>query len=134
VQSVSALVLLVGLTWFDVFERRATNYVLALAFLAFAAHWVAMGVTRIRGASTELEAWMGIPLAAVAALAAWTFFAANNTGYAIGFGLLFCVYVADSLRAFHAFAGADRVQGAVQFVTGLWMIYLTYAVVLGVTR
>jgi hypothetical protein len=133
VQSVSAVILLVGLTWFGVFEHKPPMYAIALAFLAMAAHWLAMGVTRIRGADTDLEAWMGFPMLAVSALTAWVFFAANDVPIAIGFVLLVLVYAADIVRAFHLFAAADRVQGSAQFIAGWWMLYLAYAVTLTLT-
>lgn len=134
VQSISATILFVGLTWFGVFKSNPANYVLALAFVVQAAHWLAMGATRMRGADSDLEAWMGLPLIALAALAARVLFSAHETWMAIGFVILGVVYAADSMRGFHLFPGAQRVQGAVQFLAGWYMIYLSYSLVMSITQ
>lgn len=133
VQLTSAVLLWVGLTWFGVFVQKPAAYVLAVAFLAQGAHWVAMGAVRLRGADTDGEAWWSIPLLALMVLVAWIEFAHGDVPIAIAFVLLGLVYASDAAHGFHLYPAAERVQGGVQLAAGCWMLYLCYAIALTFT-
>lgn len=133
VQTVASIVMLVGLTWFGVFEAKPDRYFLAVAFLGFAAHWLAMGFVRYTGVSELVEGWMGLPFFCIAFLGIWIFLAAGDIGVAIAFMLLSLVYLADSAFGFQLVRGAKRLQGLCQFTTGWWLIYLVWAITLDYT-
>jgi hypothetical protein len=48
-QLLTGLILLVGLTWFQVFSDNLALYLAALAFSAYDIHWFALGWNQYRG-------------------------------------------------------------------------------------
>lgn len=134
IQSVSAFVLFVGMTWFGVFKSKPYSYFLIVAFMAYATHWFAMGWTRYVHADKRLEGWMAVPLLLISALGAWVMAAVPDVPIAIAFALLACIYAADAIRGFHPAAWSMRLQGAVQFATAWWLMYLVWAIVLTYTK
>jgi hypothetical protein len=131
-QLVTGLLLFVGLTWFQVFDDRAL-YMAALAFTAFGIHWFALGWNRYQGNDARPNAGMSIGFIVLSVTGMVVFFAAGAWPLGLLFVGLTAVYVAD----FAAAVGvglAPRLLGVVHIVTGLWLMYLTFATVLDIAR
>jgi hypothetical protein len=133
VQTVSAVILFVGMTWFGVFESKPYAYFLIIAFLSYAAHWLGMGWTRFALADERIEGWMGIPFCTISVLGVWVMFAAGDAATAIAFILLSLVYAADAAHGFRPSVTMERVQGFVQVCTACWLLYLVWAITLSYT-
>lgn len=130
IQTISASVILIGMTWFPAFATDKKLYFLGLAFLGFATHWLAMGFVRFFGASKAVEGWMALPFMVLCALGVTVLWAKGDIPLVIAFCLLFLVYTADGVRAVTQSEVTLRVQGLAQFITGWWLMYLVWAVVL----
>jgi hypothetical protein len=131
-QLVTGLLLFVGLTWFQVFDDRAL-YMAALAFSAFGIHWFALGWNRYQGNDARPNAGMSIGFIVLSVTGMVVFFAAGAWPLGLLFVGLTAVYVVD----FAAAVGvglAPRLLGVVHIVTGLWLMYLTFATVLDIAR
>ena len=59
-QFLTGVILIVGLTWFGVFDNAAPLYMAAVAFTAFGVHWFVVAHRRYIGASPAPEGWMSI--------------------------------------------------------------------------
>jgi hypothetical protein len=99
----------------------------ALAFTAFGVHWFAIGTRRIIGSSALPEAWMAIGFSLLSILDVLIFFAAGDAPVGILFIGLTLIYLTEVPANFGVFAGVHRLVGFWQFITGLWLMYLTYA-------
>jgi hypothetical protein len=126
-QFLTGVYLMVGLTWFGVFAGAAPLYMAALAFTAYGVHWFAIGTRRIIGSSPQPEAWMAISFSLLSILGALIFFGAGDAPVGILFIGLTLIYLTEVPTNFGVFAGGHRLIGFWQFVTGLWLMYLTYA-------
>ena len=140
-QFLAGVILFVGLTWFQVFTNNRALYMAALAFTAYGVHWFALGWNRYRGTDARPNGYMSIPFIIISVLGLTVFFDAGDWPV----GLLFCgltaVYVSEFFASFRILArpmGAGReplnlgekALGVVHIVTGLWLMYLTFATVL----
>jgi hypothetical protein len=121
--------LAVGLTWFGVFDKEAPLYMAALAFTAYGVHWFALAHRRFIGSSSGADGWMAIPFTFISLLGVLVFALAGDIPVAILFVGLTLIYLVEIPTRFGAFARGARVVGLVQFVTGIWLMYLTYGVV-----
>jgi hypothetical protein len=128
-QFLTGVYLMVGLTWFTVFQSDPPLYMAALAFTAYGIHWFAMAYRRYIGASGDLEAWMAIPFLMLSILGAVVFALAGAPAVAILFIGLSLVYATEIPTHFGVLSG-QRLVGLWQVLTGLWLIYLTYGTVL----
>src|SRR2546423_4851751 len=128
-QFLTGVYLMVGLTWFTVFQRDPPLYMAALAFTAYGIHWFALAYRRYIGASSELEAWMAIPFLLLSILGAAVFAKAGASAVAILFVGLSLIYATEIPTRFGVLRG-ERLVGFWQVLTGLWLIYLTYGTVL----
>ena len=131
-QLVTGLLLFVGLTWFQVFDDRSL-YMAALAFTAFGIHWFALGWNRYRGNDARPNAGMSVAFIVRSATGIVVFFGAGAWPLGLLFVGLTAVYVAD----FGAAVGvgpAAQLLGVVHLVTGLWLMYLTFATALDLAR
>jgi hypothetical protein len=129
-QFITGVYLTVGLTWFGVF-REPPLYMAALAFTAYGVHWFSMAHRRYIGASGEPDAWMAIPFFLVSALGAIAFGEAGEYPLVILFIGLSLIYLTEIPTDFGVFAG-HRLVGFWQFLTGVWLMYLTWATVMNV--
>jgi hypothetical protein len=124
-----------------VFTNNRALYMAALAFTAYGVHWFALGWNRYRGTDARPNGYMSIPFIIISVLGLTVFFDAGDWPV----GLLFCgltaVYVSEFFASFRILArpmGAGReplnlgekALGLVHIVTGLWLMYLTFATVL----
>ncbi|MFJ4467701.1 hypothetical protein ACIP2X_09545 [Streptomyces sp. NPDC089424] len=130
-QFLAGVILFVGLTWFEVFKEPPL-YMAALAFSAYGIHWFALGWDRYRGNDARVNAGVGVAYMVLSALGATVFFAADDWPVGLVFVGLFCVY----LSKFVASLGvpvAERVMGLFRLLTAVWLLYLTFAVVVNFT-
>jgi len=131
-QFLTGVYLMVGLTWFAVFQRDPPLYMAAVAFTAYGIHWFALAYRRYIGAASELEAWMAIPFLLLSILGAIVFGAAGASAVVILFVGLSLIYATEIPTHFGLLQG-QRLVGLWQILTGIWLIYLTYGTVLNVT-
>jgi hypothetical protein len=126
-QLVTGLVLFVGLTWFPVFTDDRVLYMAALAFSAYGIHWFALGWNRYRGNDPRPNAGMSVAFTVISALGVTVFFSAGDWPVGLLFVGLVAVYVCDFLVAIGR-KPFERALGVVHVVTGLWLMYLMFAV------
>ncbi|MGI9057555.1 MAG: hypothetical protein ACR2H5_03170 [Ktedonobacteraceae bacterium] len=107
-QFITGIVLLIGLTWFNVFGKGgAPLYMAALAFTAYGIHWFAMGHRRFIGASAQPDAWMAIAFFVLSVLGV-VFIAASDVPVAIVFIGLSLIYLSEFPFRFGFFSMGGR--------------------------
>lgn len=131
-QFVTGIVLLIGLTWFNVFGKAAPLYMAAVAFTAYGIHWFAMGHRRFIDSSAQPDAWMAIAYFILSVLGVVVFFMANDVPVAIVFIGLSLIYLTEAPFRFGVFSGGGRLVAVWQLLTGIWLMYLTWAVVFNI--
>lgn len=136
-QFITGAYILVGLTWFQVFSKPPADtsafYMAGLAFTAYGIHWFAMAHRRYIGASASPDAWMAIAFFLLSLLGAIVFFAVPDVPVAIVFIGLSLIYLTESPTRFGVFPAGARLVGLWQVLTGIWLIYLTWAVTLNLS-
>jgi hypothetical protein len=133
-QFITGVYLFLGLTLFGTFRTPAL-YMAALAFTAYGVHWFALGWNRLREADARVNAGMCIAFLLISILGIIVFFNVHDAPVGGVFIGLACVYVTEffaSLRIDLPTVGpaAERALGFVRIGTGLWLMYLVFAVVL----
>ena len=137
-QLVAGLFLFAGLTLFGTFTA-APLYMAALAFTSYGIHWFAIGWIRIRGRSdSRINVGMTIAFTAISVLGTLVFLGAHDDPVAGVFIGLICVYVADlvaSMKPDLPKVGSigERALGFFHLGTGLWLLYMMFAVTLDFT-
>jgi hypothetical protein len=129
-QFITGVYLMVGLTWFSVF-REPVLYMAAVAFTAYGIHWFAMAHRRYIGASSGPDGWMAIPFSLISVLGVIAFAHAADYPVAILFIGLSLIYLTEIPTRFELFPG-HRLVGLWQFLTGIWLMYLTWATVMNI--
>jgi hypothetical protein len=133
-QFITGVYLFLGLTLFGTFTT-APLYMAALAFTAYGVHWFALGWIRLRRADARANIGMTIAFLALSVLGIIVFFKSGDDPVGGLFIGLACVYVAE----FFATLGpdvptlgrpAEKALGFFHLGTGLWLMYLVFAVVL----
>jgi hypothetical protein len=133
-QFLTGTYLFLGLTLFGTFTA-APLYMAALAFTAYGVHWFALGWIRLRRADARANIGMTVAFLAISVLGIIVFFKAGDDPVGGLFIGLACVYVAE----FFATLGpdvpkvsgpAEKALGFFHLGTGLWLLYLVFAVVL----
>jgi hypothetical protein len=127
-QFITGIYLMIGLTWFGVFDKAAPLYMAALAFTAYGVHWFAVAYRRYIGASPGAEGWMAIPFSLIGILGALVFFAAGDVPVGIVFVGLTLVYLTEIPTNFGVWPAGRRLIGFWQLLTGVWLLYMTYGV------
>lgn len=143
-QLLAGVYLFVGLTWFQVFHDKAL-YMAALAFSAYGIHWFALGWNRFQRTGVRTDAGMCFAFVILSVLGMVVFFSAGAWPVGLLFTGLACVYVSkffislpfdkprqDGSPGVLATAG-EWGQGFFHTVTGLWLMYLTFATTLNIT-
>jgi hypothetical protein len=128
-QFITGVYLMVGLTWFAVFANAPPLYMAALAFTAYGVHWFAVSHRRFIGSSAKPEAWMAITFSLIGILGMIVFFNAGDWPVGVLFLGLTLVYLTEIVTNFGMVPGR-RAVGLWQFLTGCWLMYLTYGVAL----
>ncbi|HLH63899.1 MAG TPA: hypothetical protein VKV20_19650 [Ktedonobacteraceae bacterium] len=134
-QFITGITLLVGLTWFNVFAKPGSSatsplYMAALAFTAYGIHWFAMAHRRFIGASALPDAWMAIAFFLISILGVIVFAIAGDVPVVIVFIGLSLIYLTEAPTRFSFFPMGARLVGIWQLLTGIWLMYLTFAVTL----
>lgn len=132
-QFITGVVLLIGLTWFNVFGKTPPLYMAAVAFTAYGIHWFAMAHRRFIESSALPDAWMAIAYFILSVLGVVIFFAANDIPVAIVFIGLSLIYLTESPFRFGVLPFGGRLVGIWQLLTGIWLMYLTWAVSLNIS-
>lgn len=134
-QLVAGLFLFAGLTLFGTFTAGPL-YMAALAFTAYGVHWFALGWVRYRGGSDlRVQLGMSIGFIGISVLGILVFFGAHDHPVGGVFIGLTGVYIAElllSLKPDFPKLGefAERLLGFFHLGTGLWLLYLVFAVAL----
>jgi hypothetical protein len=126
-QFVTGIILFVGLTWFQVFQKSAPLYMAALAFTAYGIHWFAIGWNRYRGNDPRTNAGMSVAFMVISAMGATVFFKVGDWPVGALFLGLFAIYFSDFFAAIGVKLG-ERALGLFHLATGAWLMYLAYAV------
>ncbi len=136
-QFVTGISLLVGLTWFHVFDQTASTsplYMAALAFTAYGIHWFAMAHRRFIRSSALPDGWMAIAFALLSILGIIVFLNASDIPVVIVFIGLTLIYLTEILTRFGILSWGGRLVGVWQLLTGIWLMYLTFAVTLNLSN
>jgi hypothetical protein len=136
-QFLTGIFLFAGPSLFDTFRSPAL-YMAALAFTAYGVHWFALGWNRLHGVDPRINAGMSIAFILISILGIIVFF--NSQDHPVG-GLfigLTCVYAAELVASFKPVrsdigARGERALGFFHLLVGLYLMYLTFAVVLNTT-
>jgi hypothetical protein len=127
-QFVAGMYLFAALVIFHSLHAPAL-YMAALAFTAFGVHWFSLGMGRALGADGRPNGYMCMAFFLISLLGTISFFGNHDNPVAGVFIGLMCVYASEFLSSFGV-PITERVLGAFRIGTGLWLIYLTFAVVL----
>lgn len=133
-QFITGMYLFAGLTLFGTFTDPAL-YMAALAFTAYGVHWFALGWNRMRRGDPRVNMGMAVAFLLISILGAMVFF---NVGDAPVGGLflgLVGVYIAELFANLGPDGGkytafGEKLLGFFHLGTGLWLIYLMFAVVM----
>jgi hypothetical protein len=130
-QLVTGILLFVGLTWFQVFSDPPL-YMAALAFTAYGIHWFALGWNRYLGADPRPNVGMSVAFTVLSVLGMVVFYKTPD-GWPVGllFTGLTWVYVSEFFASLRI-GVAEKILGLAHIVTGLWLMYLTFATVLDI--
>jgi len=127
-QFITGVYLLIGLTWFNVFGKEAPLYMAALAFTAYGVHWFAMGYRRYVNSSDQPDGWMAIAFLFLSILGLYVFQRAGDIPVMIVFVGLTLIYATEIPTRLFSWSSGGRLVGLFQFVTGIWLLYCTYAI------
>jgi hypothetical protein len=127
-QFITGVYLLIGLTWFNVFGNAAPLYMAALAFTAYGVHWFAMGYRRYVNSNDQPDGWMAIAFLFLSILGVYVFGKAGDIPVMILFVGLTLVYLTEIPTRLFSWSPGGRLVGLFQFVTGIWLLYCTYAI------
>lgn len=129
-QLLTGTYLMVGLSWFPVYRNAPPLYMAAVAFSIYGIHWIVIGLRRFTGSDAGPEAWMAIPLLGLSVLGAISFGANGDTPVMILFIGLTLIYLCELPSRFTNSKFWEKSTGFFQFLTGIWLLYLTFAVTL----
>jgi hypothetical protein len=160
-QFITGVYLFAALTWFGTLKQPIL-YTAALAFSAYGIHWFAIGWNRYQGHDGRPIGLMSIPFTIISVLGVVVFFSAGAWPVGIVFAGLTAVYVCEFFASFHIFPPrshhgvgtdenrssvvsvgaaaaptlinpAERALGFTRIVTGIWLMYLTFATTLDIS-
>jgi hypothetical protein len=101
----------------------------ALAFSAYGIHWLAIGWNRYRGDDPRPNAGMSVAFTLLSVLGVTVFVHAGDWPVGLLFVGLVGVYVSEFLVTVGT-KPFERILGLIRVLTGLWLMYLTFAVTL----
>ena len=127
-QFITGVYLLVGLTWFNVFGNVAPLYMAGLAFTAYGIHWFAMAHRRYIDSSAQPDGWMAIAFLFISILGVHVFRSAGDIPVMIIFVGLTVIYAVEIPTRLFSWNTGARLVGLLQLVTGIWLMYCTYAI------
>ncbi|MCL5783644.1 MAG: hypothetical protein M1476_07035 [Candidatus Thermoplasmatota archaeon] len=134
-QFLAGTYLWLGLTLFPAFQPASTVghtvlYMAALAFTAFGVHWFALGYNRYKSSDMRVDGYMALSFMWISIMGAFVFLY-NGADVPVGilFVLLFFVYLSDAPASLMSSKFWTRIKGFWHIVTGVWLMYLTFAAV-----
>jgi hypothetical protein len=92
--------------------------------------WMPGFMQFITGSSPDADGWMAIAFLILSILGVYVFIAANDIPVAIVFIGLCLIYLTEIPARFVKSAAAARTVGLFQFLTGIWLMYMTIATVI----
>jgi len=134
-QLLTGTYLFVGLAWFHTFREKPL-YMAALAFTAYGVHWFAIGLNRARSVDARPNAGMAVAFTTISALGIVVFFKASDWPVGLLFIGLTLIYVSDTFASAVGLLPetvnkmGERSLGLWHLLTGLWLMYLTWATAL----
>ncbi|GAA5199088.1 hypothetical protein GCM10023346_37980 [Arthrobacter gyeryongensis] len=124
-QFLTGTYLFVGMTWFQVFKDPPL-YMAALAFSAYGIHWFALGYNRWQHSDPRPNAGMSVAFTVISVLGLVVFFKAGDWPVGLLFVGLTLIYISDFIASIGKAFG-ERALGLFHILTGLWLMYLTFA-------
>ncbi|MBP2250050.1 hypothetical protein J2754_000347 [Halarchaeum solikamskense] len=131
-QFVTGILLWGGLTWFDAFRDDHLLYMAALAFTAYGVHWFVLGWKMYKGFDPRPDAWMAIAFLLLSVLGTVNFYLGGVLPVAVLFFGLTLVYLSEIWARFTGSETGEKSVALFQVLTGIWLMYLTYAVTLDI--
>lgn len=129
-QLFSGTYILIGITWFQVF-KGAPLYAAGIETTVFGVHWLAMGLSRIRGGSLIPNGFMCVSFFLVSILGLIVFYSVGDEPVALLFFGLTVVYFFEFFYCFDLLLPwSRRALGITHILTGILLMYLTYGIVL----
>lgn len=125
-QFMTGVILFIGLTWLQVFQKTPPLYMAALAFSAYGIHWFAIGWNRHHGNDPRTNAGMSVAFMVISAMGATVFFKIADWPVGLLFLGLFAIYFSDFFASVGMKLG-ERALGFFHLATGAWLMYLAYA-------
>jgi hypothetical protein len=134
-QLLTGTYLFVGLTWFGSFRDKPL-YAAALAFTAYGVHWFAIGYNRWKGGDPRVNTGMALAFDMISVLGLVVFFKAGDWPVGTLFIGLTLIYTSDFFATARGMfpervnVVGERSLGFWHLMTGLWLMYLTWATTL----
>ncbi|HEX7106915.1 MAG TPA: hypothetical protein VF218_13190 [Acidothermaceae bacterium] len=138
-QLLTGTYLFVGLAWFHTFREKPL-YMAALAFTAYGVHWFAIGYNRAKGVDPRPNAGMTVAYTIISVLGIVVFFKASDWPVGLLFIGLTLIYVSDFFASAIGLLPetmnkmGERSLGLWHLLTGLWLMYLTWATALNLSN
>jgi hypothetical protein len=105
----------------------APLYMAGLAFSAYGIHWFAMAHRRYIDFNAQLDGWMAIAFLFLSLLGVDVFRRAGDIPVMIVFIGLTLIYATEIPTRLFSWAPGSRITGLFQVITGIWLMYCTYA-------
>ncbi|MEM0155299.1 MAG: hypothetical protein QW597_01680 [Thermoplasmataceae archaeon] len=133
-QLLTGTYLFLGLTLVpSAFGGSPILYMAALAFTSYGVHWFALGYNRYKGADMRVDGYMAFAFLWISITGATVFlYNGADVGVGILFVLLALVYISDIPASLFESRFWTRVKGLWHVVTGIWLMYLMFAVTLNI--
>jgi len=130
-QFLTGTYLFIGMAWFHSIVA-APLYMAALAFTAYGVHWFAIGYNRQHGGHPHPNGFMAVSFTLISILGAIVFFKAGDAGVGGLFIGLTLIYLSDIMATFKLGGPTigQRLLGFFHIGTGIWLMYLMFAVTL----
>lgn len=129
-QLVNGTYVLVGLSWLHVFNSPPL-FAAGIITTLFGIHWLAMGLIRMQQGDGRPRGYMSVAFFLLSLIGLIVFERAGDWPVAVLFGGLMFVYFCEFFESFGIAAPWSlRALGFAHCITGLWLIYLTFADVL----
>ena len=108
-------------------QECGSLYMAGLAFTAYGIHWFAMAHRRFIDSSAQLDGWMAIAFLFLSILGVDVFRRAGDIPVMIVFVGLTLIYATEIPTRLFSWNPGGRIVGLFQFITGIWLMYCTYA-------
>ena len=127
-QFITAIILWAYVAMYDVTPPNAL-YMAAVAFTAYGVHWFALGLNKYYGGDARVDGYMAVAFLWISIIGALVFYEVKDIPVGILFTLLALVYISDIPASLLASRQWTKVKGYFHLITGVWLMYLTFAAV-----